>query len=136
MLYVGEVYWPPLFYIVSFEEGVGMFEIDCLDSYGNPIEHYTQWDVDQTMKIILNGCKEGYLAIPPEVHFANAKSKEALVVNSTVQGNDTIVVDVPDALLEEEYPLLVYVYLSDRNDASSKKTIATIEIPIDKRVRP
>lgn len=113
-----------------------MFEIDCLDSYGNPIEHYTQWDVDQTMKIILNGCKEGYLAIPPEVHFANAKSKEALVVNSTVQGNDTIVVDVPDALLEDEYPLLVYVYLADKNDASSKKTIATIEIPIDKRVRP
>lgn len=84
MLYVGEVYWLPLFYIVSFEGGVDMFEIDCLDSYGNPIEHYTQWDVDQTMKIILNGCKEGYLAIPPEVHFANAKSKEALVVNSTV----------------------------------------------------
>ena len=113
-----------------------MFEVDCLDPYDELIEYYTQWDVDQTMKIILNGCKEGYLAIPPEIHFANAKSKEAIVVNSTVEGNDTIIVDVPDAILEEEYPISIYVYLTDKNDTSSKKTVATKEIPIVKRVRP
>lgn len=126
----------PFLYRIVLKEGVGVFEVDCLDPYDKPIEYYTQWDVDQTMKIILNGCKEGYLAIPPEIHFANAKSKEAIVVNSTVEGNDTIIVDVPDAILEEEYPLLIYVYLADKNDASSKKTVATKEIPIVKRVRP
>lgn len=61
-----------------------MFEVDCLDTYDNPIEHFTQWDVDQKVKIVLDGVEDGYLAIAPEVHFANAKSTEALVVRSTV----------------------------------------------------
>lgn len=111
-------------------------EVECLDQYDEPIKYYTQWDVNQKMKIILNGCKEGYLAIPPNVHFANARSKEALVVRSTVEGNDTIIVNVPNLLLEEHYPLLVYVYLTDSNEVSSQKTILKIEIPVRKRARP
>lgn len=113
-----------------------MFEVDCLDSYDNIIEYYTQWDIDQKMKIVLNGCDESYLSITPEVHFANAKSREALVVRSTVQGTDTIIVDIPNILLQESYPLLVYVYLTDSKDVSSQKTIVKIEIPVRKRVKP
>lgn len=113
-----------------------MFEVNCLDPYDEPIEYYTQWDVNQKMKIVLNGCDEGYLAIAPNVHFANARSKEAYVVRSIVEGNDTIIVDVPNVLLEEHYPLLVYVYLTDSNDVSSQKTILKIEIPVRKRARP
>lgn len=113
-----------------------MFEVDCLDTYDNPIEHFTQWDVDQKVKIVLDGVEDGYLAIAPEVHFANAKSTEALVVRSTVQGNNTIIADVPNILLQEYYPLLIYVYLTDSKDVSSQKTIIKIEIPIRKRAVP
>lgn len=113
-----------------------MFEVDCLDTYDNPIEHFTQWDVDQKVKIVLDGVEDGYLAIAPEVHFANAKSTEALVVRSTVQGNDTIIADVPNVLLQEYYPLLIYVYLTDSKDVSSQKTIIKIEIPVRKRAVP
>lgn len=113
-----------------------MFEVDCLDTYDNPIEHFTQWDVDQKVKIVLDDVEDGYLAIAPEVHFANAKSTEALVVRSTVQGNNTIIADVPNILLQEYYPLLIYVYLTDSKDVSSQKTIIKIEIPIRKRAVP
>lgn len=111
-------------------------EIDCFDQYDEPIEYYTQWDVDQTMRIVLHNYKKEYLAIPPEVHFANGRSKEAFVANSTVDGDDTIVVDIPDAILTFEYPMLVYVYMIDKNDPLSKRTIATTEIPIHKRAKP
>lgn len=111
-------------------------EVECLDPYDNPIEYYTQWDVDQKMKIILKGCDKTLLTIAPNVHFANARSKEALVVRSIVEGTDTIIVDVPNLLLEEHYPLLVYVYLTDSNDISSQRTILKIEIPVRKRARP
>lgn len=113
-----------------------MFEVDCLDTYDNHIEYFTQWDINQKLKIVLTGCDEDYLGIAPEIHFANAKSTEALVVRSTVQGNDTIIVDVPNSLLQDYYPLLVYVYLSDNKDAYAQKTIIKLEIPIRKRVRP
>lgn len=116
--------------------GADVFEVDCLDTYDNHIEYLTQWDINQKLKIVLTGCDEGYLGIAPEIHFANAKSQEALVVRSAVQGNDTIIADIPNILLQDHYPLLVYVYLSDNNDAYAQKTIIKLEIPIRKRVRP
>lgn len=113
-----------------------MFEVDCLDTYDNHIEYLTQWDINQKLKIVLTGCDEDYLGIAPEIHFANKKSLEALVVRSTVEETNTILVDVPNILLQEYYPLLVYVYLSDNKNAYAQKTIIKIEIPIRKRVRP
>lgn len=113
-----------------------MFEVECLDPYDVPIEYYTQWDINQKMKIILRDCEEGLLTIPPNVHFANVRHKEAYVVRSSVENGDTILVNVPNVLLEENVPLLVYVYLTDRNDVSSQKTILKIDIPVRKRARP
>lgn len=113
-----------------------MFEVECLDPYDVPIEYYTQWDINQKMKIILRDCEEGLLTIPPNVHFANVRHKEAYVVRSSVENGDTILVNVPNVLLEENVPLLAYVYLTDRNDVSSQKTILKIDIPVRKRARP
>lgn len=113
-----------------------MFDVDCLDTYDNHLEYLTQWDINQKLKIVLNGCSDDYLGIAPEIHFANSKSTEALVVRSTVQDGNTIVVDIPNSLLQDYYPLLVYVYLSDNRDAYAQKTIIKLEIPIRKRVRP
>ena len=116
--------------------GAGMFGVKCFDTHDEPISHYTQWDINQTLKIVLYGMDDGYMKNAPYVHFANIKSSEALVVPSTLQGDNTIIVDIPNILLQELWPLLVYVYLSDSTDASSQRTIVKIEIPVHKRARP
>lgn len=113
-----------------------MFGVECFDTHDNPIDHYTQWDIDQKLKIVVYDADSNLLKNAPYIHFANVKSTEALVVRSTVEGTDTIVVDVPNSLLQESWPLLVYVYLNDNLDAHSQKTIIKIEIPVHKRVRP
>ena len=113
-----------------------MYEVPCLDLNGDTINRFYQWDIDQKIVINLEGCDVNYLKNAPEVHFCNSSRKEALVVRSTVSNNDTITVDVPNVLLQEAYPLLVYVYLTDANDSSSQKTILYSEIPVRKRAMP
>lgn len=113
-----------------------MYEVPCLDLNGDTINKFYQWDVDQKIVISIEGCDKNYLKNAPEVHFCNVSRTEALIVRSTVSNNDTITADVPNILLQEPYPLLVYVYLTDANDSSSQKTILYSEIPIRKRARP
>ena len=113
-----------------------MYEVPCLDLNGDTINKFYQWDVDQKIVINLEGCDVNYLKNAPEVHFCNSSRKEALVVRSTVSNHDTVTVDVPNVLLQEAYPLLVYVYLTDANDSSSQKTILYSEIPVRKRAMP
>ena len=130
-----------------------MYEVPCLDLNGDTINRFYQWDIDQKIVIDLNGCDERYLQNPPEVHFSNSSRKEALVVRSTVKysgddvavqddgvatmhARDIIIADIPNILLQEPYPLLVYVYLTDADDSSSQKTILYSEIPVRKRAKP
>lgn len=113
-----------------------MFGVGCFDTHDNPIDHYTQWDINQKLKIVVYDVDSSLLKNAPYIHFANVQSTEALVVRSTVEGTDTIVVDVPNSLLQESWPLLVYVYLNDNLDAHSQKTIIKIEIPVHKRAKP
>lgn len=110
-----------------------MFEVTCLDSNGNTINNFTQWDIDQEVTLVLNGYD---IVIPPQVHFCNKNSKEALIVRSTVIDGNTIVASVPNSLLREHYPLLIYIYLTDSEDVSSQRTILSTEIPIRKRIKP
>lgn len=49
---------------------------------------------------------------------------------------ETITVSVPNLLLQEPYPLLVYVYLTNSDDVSSQKTVLYTEIPVRKRAKP
>lgn len=130
-----------------------MYEVPCLNLNGDTINRFYQWDIDQKIVIDLNGCDERYLQNPPEVHFSNSSRKEALVVRSTVKysgddvvvqddsvatmhAGDIIIADVPNILLQEPYPLLVYVYLTDADDSSSQKTILYSEITVRKRAKP
>lgn len=113
-----------------------MYEVPCLDLNGDTINKFYQWDIDQKIVINLEGCDVNYLKNAPEVHFCNSSRKEALVVRSTVSNHDTITVDVPNILLQEACPLLVYVYLTDADDSSSQKTILYSEIPVRKRAKP
>lgn len=113
-----------------------MYEVNCLDIYGNTIYNFFQWDVDQKIVIRLDGCDESYLSIAPEFHYSNIKTKEAYVVRSVVSNRDTITAPVPNILLQEPYPMQVYVYLTDSKHVSSQKTILYSEIPVRKRNRP
>lgn len=113
-----------------------MYEINCSDIYGNTIYNFFQWDVDQKIVINLDGCDEDYLNIAPEFHYSNAKTKDAYVVRSVVSNRDTITAPVPNILLQEPYPIQVYVYLTDSRHVSSQKTILYSEIPVRKRDRP
>lgn len=113
-----------------------MYEIACFDLKGNTIDRFFQWDVDQKIVMELKGCDEEYLSIAPEVHFTNISRSESLIVRSAVSNGETITADVPNILLQEPYPLLIYVYLTDAQDVSSQKTILYSEIPVRKRAKP
>lgn len=115
-----------------------MYEVNCFDTDGNTINEFYQWDVDQTIVLKVKNKDESYLSIKPEVHFANSKSKEALVVKSdeNVSDSETIVCDVPNKLLQEAYPLSIYVYLTDAENTSSQKTIFHTQLPVRQREKP
>ena len=110
-----------------------MYEINCFDSYGDSINYLTQWDYNRKLVMNLNGYD---LTVAPEIHFSNKKREDALVVQSVVSSDNLVTVDIPNILLQEPYPLLVYVYLTDSNNTSSQKTIVATEIPVKKRPKP
>ena len=105
-----------------------MFDITCLDSYGEVVTNFTQWDTDQSLTIKNTG-----LSSAPLFHFCNKNSKEALVVKSTLEGQ-TITVKVPNILLQEGIPMFVYLYAY--SSLTSGKTLATAKIPVRPRPRP
>lgn len=126
-----------------------MYEIQCLDLDGNIIDNFFQWDCDQWIVIELKGCEDRYLANNPEVHFTNKSRDEALICKSGTEeqrngvyyveqheGNDAIIAEVPNILLQEPYPLLVYVYLTDADDFRAQRTVLYGEIPVRKRQKP
>lgn len=121
-----------------------MYEVQCLDLDGNTIDNFFQWDCDQHIIIELKGCDEKYLSNNPEVHFTNKSREESLICRSSVKSSnieanttgDVIIAEVPNILLQEPYPLLVYVYLTDADDYKAQRTILYSEIPVRKRNKP
>lgn len=119
-----------------------MFEANCYDMYGNSIDSFTQWDVNQRMAIRLESCGDenhidnDILSIEPNVHFSNVKRDKALVVRASVTENNDIVVDVPNILLTEPYPLLIYVYYTSAKEPSAQATIVRTELPVRRRDEP
>lgn len=121
-----------------------MYEVQCLDLDGNTIDNFFQWDCSQHIVIELKGCDEKYLSNNPEVHFTNKTREEALLcrsstkksgVNANTEG-DIIIAEVPNILLQEPYPILVYVYLTDNENFRNQRTILYSEIPVRKRQKP
>lgn len=104
-----------------------MFDVTCLDKYGNTVTHFTQWDLNQTLYIEDHG-----FTTPPQFHFCNMNSEKALVVSSTFK-DGVLEVVVPNMLLVEPYTITLYVYLSE-ND--SGKTVEYMQIPVRPRPQP
>ena len=124
-----------------------MFEVTCWDSHNRVITGLTQWDINQTLYI-----KDVYddfgLTEAPMFHFCNQKSKEALVVQSTIEDDNVIAVKVPNILLQEGIPLIAYMYvysippeqdgdnLSNIVSSASAKTMVTIKLTVKARTKP
>lgn len=129
-----------------------MYEIQCFDPYGAKINTLTQWDVDQSLVIPIDSLNVNNIFIrsssevneddpvasydTPEVHFSNHTRSEALVVPSSSDDGKSIKVKIPNILLQEPYPLQVYVYATYLDDTKAQKTILHNEIPIRKRQKP
>lgn len=87
-----------------------------------------QWDTGRQIKITP---KEN--AIVDEVHFSNAYSKDALVVNPQVNEQGSIVADIPNILLWQVFPINVYVVMDFPN---GKGTIYEEQLKINSRKKP
>ncbi len=102
--------------------------ITCYDSNGNILDHLTQWDVGQEIRI------EGAdLSSVPTFHFFNRKSDRALVVSSVVS-EKTITAKIPNVLLQNALPIVACVYYGSGN--SQGKTNYTVKIPVVPRPKP
>lgn len=103
-------------------------EITCYDKYGRVIEKIVQWDVGQSISI------KGYdlTSYAPQIHFANANSEKALVVESVFSGG-LLSCQVPNSLARENLPIIMYIY-----DAvgGTGKTNTIIKIPVTPRPMP
>lgn len=103
-------------------------EITCYDKYGRVIENIVQWDVGQSISI------KGYdlTSYAPQIHFANANSEKALVVESVLSGG-LLSCQVPNSLARENLPIIMYIY-----DAVGEtgKTNAITKIPVTPRPMP
>lgn len=109
-----------------------MLKTTCLDKDGNTIYHLTQWDVNQSLRIDMEDYIVGSSA---KVHFCNKNSEKALVVSATVS-NNIVSANIPNELLREPYPLIAYIYMTDSENTTSKKTVAFIKIPVRERLQP
>lgn len=104
-----------------------MFDVTCLDKYGNTITSLYQWDSNQVLYIEDHG-----FTTPPAFHFCNQNSEKALLVQSEI--NDGVMtVSIPNALLIEPYKITAYVYLSEDK---SGKTVEVITLPVRSRPMP
>lgn len=108
--------------------GKCMYELTCLDSYGNPVDCFYQWDTWQSLMIKNTGLDEA-----PIFHFCNRKSTEAFSVPSTIS-DGVITVKVPNYFLTQPYPLMVYMYVYE-NELSAKVQY-TFKVFVKARKRP
>lgn len=108
-----------------------MFNVICMDEYDRVVTNLTQWDENITLNI--TGADLKIFTKAPSCHFCNSKSKEALVVDSTLT-KDGLTVKIPNILLTQPYTIFLYIYAYGEDD--SGKTVETIRIPVRKKSKP
>ena len=102
--------------------------VNCFDVHGNSIDGYTQWDVNQTIYI-----DDWKYDSTPVFQFCNTKSNEALVTRGSIEEDGRAKAKVPNILLQEAYPIIVFVYLEN---GEAGNTIYTSQIPVRKKPKP
>ena len=98
------------------------------NAYNNYVtDSLYQWDINQKLNIIgLN------IDVAPEIHFSNANMDRAIVRQSSLI-NGNVVVNIPNALLQEALRIKAYIGIYD---GTTFKIIETVEIPVIGRARP
>jgi len=99
-----------------------MTDIICYDSHGYPLEYLTQWDLNQVL--VIQGLE---LSTIPCVRFSNRSSKVSLVVKPTVVDNK-LHVDIPNILLQQGLPIVIYLYYEYDDGLSKTRHIFTIPV--------
>ena len=105
-----------------------MAGIICYDSYGEKLDHFTQWDANQ--EITISGLD---LDPVPVFHICNTCSEYAYVVNPDIDGKN-LKIDIPNILLQQDHPIILYAYYVYEDE--SAKTGETIVVPVIPRVIP
>lgn len=105
-----------------------MANIVYYDSSGSHLDYFTQWDSNRT--IIIRGIDTSPI---PMFHLAPACSETAYVVYGEING-DEIAVPVPNILLQQDKPIMLYAYYEYEDGTS--KTDHTIVIPVIPRPMP
>jgi len=92
------------------------------------VDKVYQWDVNRTLEI----CGLS-LASAPEIHFATASMKEAIVKQSTMDAAGVITVQIPNVLLQKAEKIKVYIYVRGYD---SYKTDREFTINVIARAKP
>ena len=88
----------------------------------------TQWDKGQELEITHPSLSGSF-----EVHFANKRSELAYVVVAT-ESDGVAIVAIPNIVLTKPVDVIAWVY--ETNGDTTGETIATINLPIEKRPKP
>ena len=104
-----------------------MIKVELLKNHFSIDRLPHQWDLGQKLEI--RGLK---LDKAPEVHFANAATDPALVLQSELDG-DVVRVDVPDILLQQAYTITAFIYITD---GRTERTKCKLSIPVLPRIKP
>lgn len=99
----------------------------CYDVNGNTLNELYQWEVDRT--ILISGAD---ITTVPQVHFANARTTNALPVAPTL-ADGILSVDVPDILLQQAEVLYIYLVYGTDNEL---RTEYAFRIPVYPRKKP
>lgn len=105
-----------------------MADIICYKPDGQILDYYTQWDVGQQLAI-----RGADFSSAPYFYFSNSRSNTAYIMPSEVS-EDIALVNVPDLLLQDAIPLIVYISYSPDGDIGT--TEYSIRIPVMPRKKP
>lgn len=105
-----------------------MHDITCFDGSGNILRHFNQWELNNKIYI-----QDNEWGIAPMFHFENHYIKRAIAVQSVMNSDYSLSVDVPNELLLNSSPISVYVYAT-YGDAS--KSVAYVQIPVYAKDKP
>lgn len=106
-----------------------MMELPCYDLDGNLINHFTQYDVNRIIVF------DNLFSSVPYVDFWNKKQENSIRMESTLNSNGQIQVEVPNILLLESYVITMYIYVQDDVE-NIGKTVYTNIIPVRPKAMP
>ena len=86
-----------------------------------------QWDLNQELQFVNTD-----ISVAPVIHFCNRKSKESLLVQSTLT-EGIITCPVPNVLLQEPFDIIAYIVSMEAQKAT---TLFKMLIPVNRRLKP